>query len=176
MNLEELSKTIVNTRKFEHDGDLEAFLQAISLILGDFKYENLKYLLSAFDDHTNDPSVMSNIWTGYINNDILDDNPVQFCQQLLQNYELMLPHAEEWLFMVLTGGVIWDENIFRIYLEELNILENSKKEKVKNIYQTILGNYMKFLKFPPINQEDFEYQKKVIKKIEHILDLLDAES
>jgi hypothetical protein len=175
MNLEELSKTIVGTRKFEHNNDLEVFLQAMGQLLDDFKYENLKYILLGFDDNTNDPSVMSNILIGEIEYHILDNNPVQFIQQLLMNYELMLPHAEEWLSMLFTGSVIFDVNIFKVYTEELNFLEISKKEKLKNIYQCILGNEIKLLE-RPINKRDSEYRKKVIKKVEYILEVLDAET
>ena len=175
MNLEELLKTIVSTRKFEHNNDLEAFLQAMGQLLDDFKYENLKYILLGFDDNTNDPSVMSNILTGEIHNHILDNNPSQFIQQLLINYELMLPHAEEWLSMLLTGSVIFDENIFKIYTEELNLLEISKKEKLKNIYQCIVGNEIKLLE-RPINEKEIEFRKKSIKKIKHTLEVLDAKN
>ena len=175
MNFEELSNAIVNARKFTNHDDLEIFVHATEQIMGNFKYENFKFLLLGFDDNTNDPTVMSNILTGCLNNDILDDNPVQYSRQLLMHYELMLPQAEDWLSILLTGPVILDENIFKIYIEELNLLQVNKKEKLKNIYLAILGNEIKLLE-RPINEKETEFRKKVIKKIEHILEVLDAES
>lgn len=138
ISIESEAKKLYDNRLMQNDEQISLFEEALVRIEDEHNFQHIPLLCRAFDDETANYEVMYEMVHAIERYDKIS-TPAQATAQFISAIPFMLPHAGEWL-EILLFGILNDNTSRQVFAEKLADSSQSIKDQVHNVLRKIVAD------------------------------------